>query len=125
MQALMLLTTLALGAAFEAPSAAAARKENGMVVSKLNRTLMVLDTDQKTTHKYEVPTDTTITLDGRMAKLDDLQPGDMVDVSLTADNRVVSVEGRSGKLKDGFPPGTSSIAAIPAALFQRAAGMRR
>ena len=105
MHALLLVVTLTMGAIVAAPAGGAAdRKETGMVVSKLNRTLVVLDMDQKSTHKYEVPAEATVTLDGKMVKLDDLQPGDMVDVSLTADNRVVSVEGRSGKVKaDGVP----------------------
>ena len=94
------LFLLALGVAtfVAAPADSAARKESGTVVSRLNHTLVVIDSDQTTTRKYDVPDDTPIMLDGKAAKLADLQPGDAVVVSLT-DDQVVGVEARSGKLK--------------------------
>ena len=74
-------------------------KETGTIISKLNRTLVVIGKDEKSTRQFDIPSETPIVLDSKPARFDDLQPGDTVEIAFAADKKVVRVDAKSGKVK--------------------------
>lgn len=76
-----------------------ASKESGTIVSRLNRTLVIIGKDEKSTRQFDIPAETPILLDSKPAKLDDLQPGDNVEIAFAADKKVLRVDAKSGKVK--------------------------
>jgi hypothetical protein len=80
-------------------TALAAATHEGLVVKTdaVASTLTMTDKDGKNEHTHDVPATATITLDGKAAKLSDLQKGH--EVTMTADDqkKVTKVEARSKK----------------------------
>jgi sporulation protein YlmC with PRC-barrel domain len=82
----------------------AAEKHEGKVVEAGDGKLVMTDTDGTNQHAHTVPTDATITLDGKTASLDDLKKGITVEISTdkkNGDSVVTRIVARSAK--SAFP----------------------
>ena len=94
--------SLAILAGASLALAASTEEKTGTVESVSGDQLVMTASDAKTKTTYTVPSDATIMLDGKTAKLDELTKGDKVTVKTeTNDGKTVvkSVDAKSGAMK--------------------------
>lgn len=89
----------AMLAAPPAPPEPQTQTETGILVNRINRVLVLMDADQKAMRSFEVPDDVPIMLDDMPAKLEQLQPGDTIELTLSSGRRVAAVHAQSGKMR--------------------------
>jgi hypothetical protein len=83
--------------AVAAPVASAEKEiktHEGLVASVSEGKLVMTDKDGKNEHTHSITAKTTITLNGKMAKLADLKKGDTIKVTMTGDAMVTMVEAK-------------------------------
>ena len=76
--------------------------ETGRVIGRIERRLLVRLEDNATTRNYDVAAGVPVTLDGKASKLEELQDGDCVVITL-ADDKVKSIDAKSARLSDFSP----------------------
>lgn len=98
----LLVATFALSLigspAWSAPEPAMST-ETGKIVTRLNRTLTIINQEEKAPRKFEIPVEAKVILDGQPARIDRLQTGDYVVLSFSIDKKLISVDAKSGMLK--------------------------
>jgi hypothetical protein len=92
-----LLTVVAVAVLAGNSYAADDKTHDGVVVSVAEGKLVMSDKDGKNEHTHNIGATTSITLDGKAAKLADLKKGDAVKVTVGADGKVASIAATRGK----------------------------
>lgn len=92
-----LITSIAI-AVWAAPQVLAAEKTHeGSVVSVAAGKLVMVDKEGKNEHSHVVPATAKVTLDGKSAKLTDLQKGDAIKVTTEDEGNVVAIAATRSK----------------------------
>lgn len=75
---------------------AAEKTHEGMVVSASAGQLVMVDKEGKNEHSHKVESTAKVTLNGKPAKLSDLQKGDKIKVTTENEGNVVSIAATRG-----------------------------
>lgn len=95
--ALGLMVAFVLTALVAGSAVAADKTHDGTVVSAAEGKLVMSDKDGKNEHTHAIAATTTITLDGKAAKITDLRKGDSVKVTVDAEGKVSAVAATRAK----------------------------
>jgi hypothetical protein len=75
----------------------AEKVQDGVVLSTTAESLVMTDTDGKNERSYKVDGATAVTIDGKPAKLPELNKGDQIKVAMDEDGKVIRIAATRAK----------------------------